>query len=240
MYKYETHLHTSPASKCAFSDTKETLGFYKNIGYDGVCVANHFYLSAVARGEVTYEQMINAFFDDVENSKKIGKEVGIKVFGGLEMTDIDADFLVYGVEREFFLTNSDFVKISLEEKLTRIKEAGGLIIHAHPFRRMSKKRAVRIFPYWVEGVEVYNTNRVGQSIKFASAYAQSYGLLEFAGSDNHGGAIHPVLGGMESTAPIADEFDFIAKFRAGELHPFYGDNPLCNNEEGLVESIILS
>ena len=168
MYKYETHLHTSPASKCAFSDTKETFSFYKSIGYDGVCVTNHFYLSSVVRGEVSYEQMINEFFDDIENSKRIGKEVGIRFFSGLEMTYINADFLIYGVEREFFLQNSDFAEVSLDEKLSKIKEAGGLIIHAHPFRRMNKKSCVRLFPYQVEGVEVYNTNRVGQNIKFAS------------------------------------------------------------------------
>ena len=45
---------------------------------------------------------------------------------------------------------------------------------------------------------------------------------------------------MMSDSPIADERDFVAKFRAGELRVFYEDNPLCNNEEGAVDAIILS
>ena len=45
---------------------------------------------------------------------------------------------------------------------------------------------------------------------------------------------------MMSSVPVADEFDFVAKCRTGELHPFYEDNPLCNNDAGLVDSIILS
>ena len=42
MYRYETHLHTSPVSRCAKADVREVLGFYKKIGYDGVFITNHF------------------------------------------------------------------------------------------------------------------------------------------------------------------------------------------------------
>ena len=42
VYKYETHLHTSPVSKCAKATPRESLEFYKSAGYDGVFVTNHF------------------------------------------------------------------------------------------------------------------------------------------------------------------------------------------------------
>ena len=42
MYKYETHLHTYPVSKCAKATVRESLVFYKDIGYDGVFITNHF------------------------------------------------------------------------------------------------------------------------------------------------------------------------------------------------------
>ena len=42
MYKYETHLHTYPVSKCARKTVAETLDFYKEKGYDGVFLTNHF------------------------------------------------------------------------------------------------------------------------------------------------------------------------------------------------------
>jgi len=35
MYKYETHLHTFPVSKCATADINEILEFYKKLEYDG-------------------------------------------------------------------------------------------------------------------------------------------------------------------------------------------------------------
>ena len=42
MYKYETHLHTYPVSKCARSTVRENLELYKEFGYDGVFITNHF------------------------------------------------------------------------------------------------------------------------------------------------------------------------------------------------------
>ena len=42
MYKYETHLHTFPVSRCAKAGVMESLEFYKKLGYDGVFITNHF------------------------------------------------------------------------------------------------------------------------------------------------------------------------------------------------------
>ena len=42
MYKYETHLHTYPVSKCASAGVRESLEYYKKLGYDGVFITNHF------------------------------------------------------------------------------------------------------------------------------------------------------------------------------------------------------
>ena len=42
MYKYETHLHTSPVSKCGRVSVRDNLEFYKKMGYDGVFITNHF------------------------------------------------------------------------------------------------------------------------------------------------------------------------------------------------------
>ena len=42
MYRYETHLHTAPVSKCAHASVRENLEFYKSLGYAGVFITNHF------------------------------------------------------------------------------------------------------------------------------------------------------------------------------------------------------
>ena len=42
MYLYETHLHTSPVSKCARASVREVVEYYKNAGYEGIFITNHF------------------------------------------------------------------------------------------------------------------------------------------------------------------------------------------------------
>ena len=42
MYKYETHLHSSPVSKCGSYSVRDNMEFYKEIGYDGIFLTNHF------------------------------------------------------------------------------------------------------------------------------------------------------------------------------------------------------
>ena len=227
MYKYETHLHTSPVSRCARADIEASLAFYKELGYDGVFVTNHFIGGNMnVTSDDTYEQRVNMYFDDIEKSKQVGKSMGIKVFAGAEIGYRGTDFLIYGVGREFFLQNPDFADIRTTDMLERIREAGGLIIQAHPFREANYINHIRLFPRHVDGVEVCNASRPDKENEMNLLYAEHYGLLESAGSDNHTASNVRMLGGMQSKTPIADEEEYISLFRAGELTIFCEKNPM--------------
>jgi hypothetical protein len=54
----------------------------------------------------------------------------------------------------------------------------------------------------------------------AKHYAESYGLLPFAGSDKHNANVDASLGGMKSTSPIVDESDFVKRVKNGEMQLF--------------------
>ena len=62
MYKYETHLHTFPVSGCAIASVDENLKCYKELGYDGVFITNHFpdVENEITKGK-TYEEKINFY-----------------------------------------------------------------------------------------------------------------------------------------------------------------------------------
>ena len=99
IYRYETHLHTSPVSKCARVGVRETLEFYKHMGYDGVFITNHFIDGNIdVDPSLPYEERIKFFFSDIEEGERIGAEIGLDVFGGFEMSYGGTDFLVYGIE----------------------------------------------------------------------------------------------------------------------------------------------
>ena len=221
MYKYETHVHTSPVSRCAKASVADTVKFYKEKGYDGIFITNHFIGGNInSAWDTPYEEKIKFFASDYEEAKKIGDEIGIKVFFGLEDGYKGSDFLVFGLTPEWLLEHPEIADMKFSEKLTRYAEGGGLIVHAHPFREASYIDHIRLFPRHVHGVEVINASRNEFENRMALEYANNYGLGHLAGSDNHSGSACRKLGGVQTKTPVTDAQDFIAKFYAGELEIF--------------------
>lgn len=220
-YRYETHLHTLPVSKCARVGVRETLEFYKHMGYDGVFITNHFIDGNIdIDPSLPYEERIKFFFSDVEEGRRIGEEIGIRVFNGLEMSYGGTDFLVYGLEKKWFLEHPEIEHMKKSEELPFLMENGALVIQAHPFREASYIDHIRLFPRVVHGVEVFNACRTDFENEMARQYAENYHLLAFAGSDNHRGESIKRLAGMQSHIPVRDEWDFIARVKNGEMELF--------------------
>jgi hypothetical protein len=217
-YRYETHLHTSPVSRCAHATVRQTLEAYTKFGYDGVFITNHFLGGNILTDPSwSYEECVRFYFSDYEEGVRIGKELGIDVFCGVELSYGGSDFLVYGVEKEWFLAHPEIREIKFSSFLTLLAEAGALIIHAHPFREASYIDHIRLFPRHVHGVETYNACRTPFENGMADMYAKYYGLPPFSGSDNHNAGAQRLLGGMQSQSPITSEKDFIERYRKGEL-----------------------
>ena len=220
-YLYETHLHTSPVSKCAKASVRENLEFYKGLGYAGVFITNHFIDGNISCDrDLPYEEKIEFYFSDYEEGVRIGKEIGLSVFFGIESSYKGTDFLIYGLDKEWLLAHPEIVELKRTEMLTLMAEAGALIIQAHPFREASYINHIRLFPRHVHGVEVHNAGRTEFENAMAEHYANSYGLIHFAGSDNHVGGNCKAFGGMQSNTPILDEADFVEGVKRGDVTPF--------------------
>ena len=102
MFKYETHLHTLPVSKCARAEVRENLELYKELGYEGVFITNHFLDGNIAANSWSdYKQKIDFYFSDYENAKKLATEIGIKVFLGVELSYKGTDIIVYAFDKEW-------------------------------------------------------------------------------------------------------------------------------------------
>lgn len=226
MYKYETHLHSAPASKCGRYSVRENMEFYKEIGYDGIFLTNHF-LDANIGGDRSrpYEEQIEFFFADIEEGEALAGEVGIKFFWGIETSYLGTDFLVYGLSKEWYLAHPEIMEVSRKEMLTMMADDGALIVHAHPFREASYIDHVRLFPYHVHAVEIDNCgNSKSFQNEMARLYAETYGLHASAGSDNHISRFIPRLAGVEFEEPLESIEDFIERMKRGEGHVFSLDN----------------
>ena len=223
-YLYETHLHTFPVSKCAKSTVREMLEFYKSHGYQGVFITNHFIDGNInCDKSLPFAERLEFYFSDYEEGIRIGKEIGISVFLGIESSYKGTDFLIYGLDKEWFFEHPEIESMKKSEMLSMMAEAGALIVQAHPFREASYIDHIRLFPRYVHGVEIFNSNRSDFENKLAKQYAKNYGLICFAGSDNHKPSPHKPLSGMKSATVIENERDFFEKVKNGELKPFHID-----------------
>ena len=223
MYKYETHLHTSPVSACASASVRENMEFYKSKGYDGIFITNHFIDGNIGFDRskpYTYEEIINFYCSDYEEAKKLEDEIGIKVFFGIETTFGGTDFLVYGLDKEWYLSHPEIQDMEKSDQLKFYMENGALVIQAHPFREASYIDHIRLFPRCIHGTEVVNASRGAFDNQMAKLYAEKYGLIEFAGSDNHIASRLDRLAGMEGEEPIENELDFVQKVKNGKMKYF--------------------
>ena len=222
MYRYETHLHTYPVSACGQVGVEESIAFYKELGYDGVFITNHFLDGNINLDPARpYAERIEFYFSDYAHGLQVGKELGIKVFCGVELSYGGTDFLIYGLDKAWYLAHPEIMEMPKKEELRLMMDSGALVIQAHPFREAHYIDHFRLFPRDVHGVEVINANRPDHENDMAAQYAAHYGLREFAGSDNHFGRRAKALAGVQSETPLGDEQDLVRKFLAGQMQTFH-------------------
>ncbi len=225
MYLYETHLHTSPVSRCARASVQDTVEFYKKQGYAGIFLTNH-YVEPHRDLELfpTFERRIAFLFSDYEKAVEIGNEIGLAVFFGVEISYMGTDFLIYGLDKTWWLSHPEIENMKIVDRLTFLADNGALIIHAHPYRESHYIECIRLFPREVHGAEIYNANRTLFENEMADIFAEKYGLLPFAGSDNHVAGAQKKFGGLQFASPLKDEQDFVQRFKNGEATLFIREN----------------
>ena len=136
MYRYETHMHTLPVSRCARYNVRENLEFYKSLGYDGIFITNHFLDGNINIDKtLPYEEKVKFYFADYYEALELGKEIGIKIFLGVEISYRGTDFLIYGLDEKWFLEHPEIMDMKKSEELPFLASHGALVIQAHPYRQ---------------------------------------------------------------------------------------------------------
>lgn len=106
------------------------------------------------------------------------------------------------------------------DELRFMMDCGALVIQAHPFREASYIDHIRLFPRHVHGIEIINACRTDEENALAKIYAEHYGLLKFAGSDNHCALGQKRLAGICTNEPISSVEEFIEKIKNSETEVF--------------------
>lgn len=186
-YLYETHLHTSEASACSSITGAQQARKYKEAGYSGIIVTDHFFNGNTAISEdLPWEERVEQFCQGYENAKKEGDKIGLSVFLGWETNYDGTEFIILGLDKEFLLGNPDYLSWSIKEQYYNVKKAGGYVVHAHPFRIRSYIKEVRLFPKYIDAVEVINMGNDSKEFdKQAWEYAKRNNFPKIAGTDSH-------------------------------------------------------
>lgn len=223
-YLYETHLHTSEASACAVSTGKEMVKACKNAGYTGIMITNHnWYGNTSIDRNLPWEQWVQNYYGAYEEAKRWGDKIGLDVFFGYEAGYHGTEFLIYGVDMEWLVAHPEIKDATVEEQYQLIHAAGGLVIHAHPFREEPYIPKIRLFPQHVDGVEGINathSNHLSVSHNDpefdtkAISYSREHHLPMTAGSDIHSKSL--LGGGVAFKRRLTDIHDYCEAILSGE------------------------
>jgi len=212
----ETHLHTTHTSKCGWLKAEELVPRYKQAGYDGIIVTDHFNRTTFDYLKIDLHDprvdKVAAFLSGYSHMTAAAEGTGIRIYRGAELRfdESDNDYLLYGYTDELLANPEAIFKMGIAAFAPIARGQGALIIQAHPYRA----KCTPAIACYLDGVEVANVN--GRHPNFnarAEEYAQQFGLIRTCGSDCH--RLEDIaLGGIVTSELPSDSFGMMRLIRS--------------------------
>ncbi len=189
MYIYELHQHTAGVSACAYDSPAETVRGLKSAGYAGMVLTNHFYHGNTGvRRQLPWADFVQPYIDAYEEAKAVGDKLDFDVLFGIEeWVGGGKEVLLYGISPDFLLAHPALRDADLPQIAALTRNAGGLVVQAHPFRVADYIRAPweELPAEYLDGVEVHNACNDEMTNLRAAQFAEKHDLIPTAGSDAH-------------------------------------------------------
>ena len=223
MYLYETHCHCSECSACARSTARELVRGYKAAGYTGLVLTDHFIRGNTSVSRLLpWPQRMQAYYDAYLEAKAEGDALDFDVIFGIEHAyGSGKEVLLYGIDLEFLLKNDDIRQLSLAELADRVRDYGGLMIMAHPYRdRDYVDMSVQPQEAVLDGIELYNAcDLPGEDLQALALAERNPHYILTSGGDIHHCA-DPRIGsaGLWFSHRIRDGKELVAALEAKEYH----------------------
>ncbi len=197
MFLYDTHVHSSECSACAGSTAREMVRAYKEAGYSGFALTNHFYHgnTAIDRNN-EWRDFVRHYYDAYLAAVDEAQKLDFDVFFGIEEhVGNGKEFLVYNIDYEVLCNLPELRDADRQTFIDIIHSAGGFIVHAHPYRNRSYMGGF-VEPEFsgCDGIEVFNYSNHSEENKLALDAAKKLGLVMTAGMDNHHAGLTPDSG----------------------------------------------
>lgn len=208
MFFYELHSHTNAASLCSLVEPEDFIKFYIEKGFSGMVVTDHFYHGNTAIDRcLPWDVFIDEFCQGYYRAKKEGDKHGFKVFFGFEQKfwNGNDEYIILGISPEYLKAHPEIRDMERAPFFKQIRDAGGFIIQAHPFRERYYISDIRLSLDFVDAIEVLNIGDKEIHSRRSYEYAKNLGLPMTAGSDIHSIMDFPVVAGV----CLADEVETV-------------------------------
>ncbi len=199
----DTHCHT----RYSYDNWLEPVDLVRRareVGLDAVCITEHYSYEASAPVE------------------QVGREEGMLVLRGVEISTDRGHLLAYGVEDDGWNIWGRNNYIPLLDVIERINGVGGICVPAHPYREIGLASLLDglLDLAGIAGVETHNGANLDSDNELAAKAARYMGLPGLGGSDCH--KVHAV-GRCATHFPdtVTDMASFIAAVRAGACRGAY-------------------
>lgn len=104
-------------------------------------------------------------------------------------------------------------RLTLEEGIKAIKDAGGVPVLAHPGLLKDQKYTMMAIELGIQGIEAIHSKHTPEQCEYYSILATKHGLVVTAGSDYHGeeGEDMPKLGDVKICCSVIEQLKNLAK-----------------------------
>ena len=220
-YIYETHLHTVEASACSDTPGRDYVKFMIAAGYSGMIVTDHFFNgnSCIPR-DLPWADRVERYCSGYEHARAAAAGSDLTVLFGIEYNFECDEYLIYGPDKDWLLRNPDILFQSREEVYATVHAAGGIMVHAHPYRERHYIQTIHLTPSICDGAEIFNAGNPPWQDALAYHYAREHRFLPSAGSDIHH-LTQKYMGGMQFPYRIETIRDYVKAYLTGDGTPVF-------------------
>ncbi len=182
----QLHMHTSESSACGESTGAQMARAARDAGYSLIVITDHFMNANIGcPRHLAWKDKVHYLFRGYRAAKDVGDRIGLTVLKGWETYTMGPEYLTYGLDEAFLLDNPDIADVPPAEYLRRVRDAGGFVSHAHPYRQAYY--IPHFAPLWgqVDAYEVFNAHHDPKFNEPALREARDHGIIELAGADAH-------------------------------------------------------
>lgn len=214
-YRYELHCHTKEVSRCGTVPAAEIVKMYKEAGYDGIVITDHyspmtFNLSNVWRPQTAIDFYINGYKEALKAA-----DDNFTVLLGMELRYYATinDYLVYGVTEDFLRNSGNLMAMYPKKFYKLAKKNGMVVVQAHPFRDFM----IRINPKYLDGTEAFNGKATPEQNQQSELWGTESNMqIITSGSDFHRQK-NFAKGGIITDTPIKTNDDLIKILTSGNF-----------------------